>query len=166
VLLLVECVAGGAVPWTGAAAGKHPGARTPRIAPTPPTPTHREVLVALPVAGHHVVALRAQALGQVAGDEASGARHAHLELLGGPEGLKGVLGQRGDLLVVAMEVLVPRTLHICHSGEGVSLWWCGGVCGSRGARAVGGRWEVSIGAGGEQGGGLEAQGGCNMTVTT
>jgi hypothetical protein len=53
-------------------------------------PAHWHVLVALPVAADHVVALLLQPLGQVAGDEAAGAGDADAQLLLGPVLLRAI----------------------------------------------------------------------------
>lgn len=57
--------------------------------------THREVRVALPVAGDDVVPLGLEALGEVRGDEATGTRHADAEALALEVGEEGVLCQFG-----------------------------------------------------------------------
>lgn len=52
--------------------------------------THRHVLVALPVAANHVMALLLETLREVRRDEATGARDANPQLLLGPVGLGAV----------------------------------------------------------------------------
>lgn len=59
--------------------------------------TYLEVLIALPVAGHDVVALSLEALGKVGCDEATSTSHTDTKLLG-PVCLESKLCEGADLL--------------------------------------------------------------------